>query len=159
MRYVKLQEEYIWKSTRTCTPRGVEIAQSVQRRAARPRFDSRQGQDISLNSTESRPALGPTQPPIQWVRGALSPMVKRPGREADQSPPSTAEVKNGGAISPLPHTPSWHIAYLIKHKDKFTFHFYVYTTSKRFWSCYVIYFVTNTCKANFSEKWQILGKL
>jgi hypothetical protein len=36
----------------------------------------------------SRPALGHTQPPIQWVPG-----VKRPGREADHSPPATAEVK------------------------------------------------------------------
>jgi hypothetical protein len=41
----------------------------------------------------SRPALGPTQPPIQWVSGALSPGIKRPGREADYSPPTTAEVK------------------------------------------------------------------
>jgi hypothetical protein len=32
-------------------------------------------------------ALGPTQPPIQWVPGALSLGVKRPGREADHSPP------------------------------------------------------------------------
>jgi hypothetical protein len=37
--------------------------------------------------------LGPTQPPIQWERGALSLGVKRPGREADHSPPSSAEVK------------------------------------------------------------------
>jgi hypothetical protein len=29
--------------------------------------------------------------------------VQRPRREADHSPPSTAEVKNGGAIPPLPH--------------------------------------------------------
>jgi hypothetical protein len=28
-------------------------------------------------------SLGPTQPPIQWVKGALSLEVKRPGREAD----------------------------------------------------------------------------
>jgi len=37
-------------------------------------------------------ALGPTQPPIQWVPRALSLGVKRPGREADHSPPSSAEV-------------------------------------------------------------------
>jgi hypothetical protein len=35
----------------------------------------------------------PTQPPIQWVTGALSLGVKRPGREADHSPQSSAEVK------------------------------------------------------------------
>jgi hypothetical protein len=29
-----------------------------------------------------------------------------PGREADHSPPSSAEFKNGGATPPLPHTPS-----------------------------------------------------
>jgi hypothetical protein len=36
---------------------------------------------------------GPTKPPIQWVLGALSLVVKRPGHEADHSPPSSAEVK------------------------------------------------------------------
>jgi hypothetical protein len=46
-----------------------------------------------LFSTWSKPALGPTQPPIQWVPGALSPGVKRQGREADHSPPASAEVK------------------------------------------------------------------
>jgi len=35
-----------------------------------------------------------TQPHIQWVPGALSLGVKRPGREAGRSPPSSAEVKN-----------------------------------------------------------------
>jgi hypothetical protein len=34
---------------------------------------------------------------------ALSPGPKRPGREADHSPLSDAEVKNGGDIPPLPH--------------------------------------------------------
>jgi hypothetical protein len=33
--------------------------------------------------------------------------VKRAGREADHSPSSMAEFKNGGAIPPLPHTSSW----------------------------------------------------
>jgi hypothetical protein len=52
--------------------------------------------------TVSRPALGPTQPPIQWVPGALTPGVKRPGSEADHSPPSSTEFKMGGTIPPLP---------------------------------------------------------
>jgi hypothetical protein len=39
------------------------------------------------------PALGPTHPPNQWVPEALSLGVKRPGRKADHSPPSRAEVK------------------------------------------------------------------
>jgi hypothetical protein len=30
--------------------------------------------------------------------GALSPGVERPGRQADHSPPSSAEVENGGAV-------------------------------------------------------------
>jgi hypothetical protein len=46
-----------------------------------------------LFSTASRPALGPTQPPIQWVPGALSPGIKRQGRETDRSSPTSAEVK------------------------------------------------------------------
>jgi hypothetical protein len=50
----------------------------------------------------SGPALRPTQPPIYWVPKALSTKVKRLGREAEQSPPSSVEVKNGGALPPLP---------------------------------------------------------
>jgi hypothetical protein len=46
-----------------------------------------------LFTTASRTALGPTQPPIQWVPGVPSLGLKRPGREADHSPPSSAEVK------------------------------------------------------------------
>jgi hypothetical protein len=44
-----------------------------------------------------------TQHPIKWLPGAISPGVKWPGREADQSRPSSAEVMNGGAIPPLPY--------------------------------------------------------
>jgi hypothetical protein len=54
-------------------------------------------------STACIPTLGPTKPSIQWVPGTLSPGVKRPRREADQSPSSSAEVKNCGTILPLPH--------------------------------------------------------
>jgi hypothetical protein len=50
--------------------------------------------DFPLASV-SRPALGPTQPPVQWVPGVLSPGIKaRPVRDADHSPPSSVEVEN-----------------------------------------------------------------
>jgi hypothetical protein len=56
-------------------------------------FDSRPGLGSFLFITASRTALGPTQPPTQWVPGAVSLRVKRLGGEADHSPPSNAEVK------------------------------------------------------------------
>jgi hypothetical protein len=62
-------------------------------------------------------ALEPTQPPIQWVPGVFSLGIKRPGREADHSPPSSAEVKEW-AIPPLPNAPSWRGAQL-KQRDNF----------------------------------------
>jgi hypothetical protein len=40
------------------------------------------------------------------TRGALSPGIKRTGRDADHSPPSGAELKNGGAVPFLFHTSS-----------------------------------------------------
>jgi hypothetical protein len=46
----------------------------------------------------SRPALGSTYP---MSTGALSPGVMRPVREADHSPPGSAEVKKCGSIHPL----------------------------------------------------------
>jgi hypothetical protein len=45
---------------------------------------------------------GDTQPPIQWVPGALSLEVKRPEGEADYSPPSSAEVKNTWSYTSTP---------------------------------------------------------
>jgi hypothetical protein len=75
-----------------------------------------------LFPTWSRPALGPTQLPIQWVQGALSLGIKRQGRERltthFQSVPRT---KKCGSIQSLPHTPSWRNASLVKDMDNFTF--------------------------------------
>jgi hypothetical protein len=68
--------------------------------------------------TWSRPDLGPTEPSIQCVLGALSPGVKRPVCEADYSSPSNVQVKNGGAIPPLHHTSSWHGAYFMEDGDR-----------------------------------------
>jgi hypothetical protein len=68
-------------------------------------------------------ALGPTQPPIERVPGALSVGVKWQGREADHSPPSSAEVKEWLELYiHSPNTPSWRGAEL-KHRDNFTFTF------------------------------------
>jgi hypothetical protein len=61
---------------------------------------------IFLFSTVFRLILGPTQPPNQWVPGALFPGVKWPGRDADHSPLSSAEAKKGGGKPPLPHMSS-----------------------------------------------------
>jgi hypothetical protein len=105
----------------------VEIAQSVQRwptgwTIGVLRFDSRRGLGIFLFSTASRTALGPAQPLIQWVPGALSLGVKRPGCEADHSLPSSAEVKEWVELYlHSPNTPPWHAAQL-KHRDNFTFY-------------------------------------
>jgi hypothetical protein len=46
--------------------------------------------DLSLSIT---PILGPTQSPTHGQPGSFSD-VKRPGREADHSPPSCVDVKN-----------------------------------------------------------------
>jgi hypothetical protein len=70
-------------------------------RAGRPGSIAGRGK-IFLYSTASRLALGITQPPIHWILGALSSRVKRSGPETGHSPPSSAEIKNGGATPPLP---------------------------------------------------------
>jgi hypothetical protein len=62
--------------------------------------------------TASRPALGPTQSPIQWVTETLPLGVKRPKREADHSPPSSAEVKKAWSYVSTRNTPSWRDAQL-----------------------------------------------
>jgi hypothetical protein len=71
-------------------------------RAGRLGFDSQQCK-IFLSSTASKPTLGSTHPPIQWVPVDLFPEVMQQRREADHVPPSCAETKNCWAIHPLPH--------------------------------------------------------
>jgi hypothetical protein len=61
-------------------------------------------------SVASRPALGSTQPPLQWILGPVSLVVKQHGHETDHSLPSSAKVMNAGAIPPLHCMHSWHSA-------------------------------------------------
>jgi hypothetical protein len=73
-------------------------SQHTTLRAGRPEFDSQQGQECFF-ATESKLVLGPTQPPIQWVR-----MAHSPGCEADHSYPPSAEVTNAwGYTSTYPY--------------------------------------------------------
>jgi len=53
-----------------------------------PGIESQWGRDFPHLS---RPALGPTQPSVQWVPG-LSWGKERPGSDANLSPPSSAVV-------------------------------------------------------------------
>jgi hypothetical protein len=56
-----------------------------------PGIESRWGRDFPHLS---RPALGLTQPPVQWVPG-LSRGKERPGCDPDHSPSSCAVVMKG----------------------------------------------------------------
>jgi hypothetical protein len=64
--------------------------------------------------------LGPTQPPLQWVSGALFPRIKRQRRQDDCSPPFSAQVKMELYI----HSNILHHDFgdsLIKPRNNFTF--------------------------------------
>jgi hypothetical protein len=52
-----------------------------------------EAKDFPVTSV-SRPAQGPTQPPVQWVRGFFPGAKARLRRDADYSPPSSTEVEN-----------------------------------------------------------------
>jgi hypothetical protein len=63
-------------------------------------------------------ALEPTKSPVQWEPG-----INRQEHEDNQGAPSSAEIKKGRAIVPLPHKFSWRGAYLTKPRNKFILHF------------------------------------
>jgi hypothetical protein len=63
---------------------------------------------IDIFAVTSRPALWPTQPPVQWVPCAVSLGAKWQGREADHSPLSSPEVKNDRSMPLSPYMSSWH---------------------------------------------------
>jgi hypothetical protein len=96
------------------------IAQSVQRWAMGWTvgvlgFDFRRGLGIFLFTTASRTALWPTQPPIQWIPGALSLGVKLTTHLH-----IVPRSRTRGAIPSLPQYVflAW---FIVKHRDNFTF--------------------------------------
>jgi hypothetical protein len=62
-----------------------------------PGIESRWGRDFPQ---PSRPALGSTQPPVQWVTG-LFPGIRRPGRGARHAIPSSCRGSRTGRAIPL----------------------------------------------------------
>jgi hypothetical protein len=109
-------------------------------------FDSRRGLGTFLFTTASRTALGPTQPPIQWVRGSLSLGVKRPGCEADHSPPPSAEVKNAWSYTSIPQY-AFMVWCSVKAQDKFTLNMHVYTHYDVFTCICILYARTHKRQA------------
>jgi hypothetical protein len=77
-------------------------------RAGRPRFDSWQG--LRSFSALHRVQTGPGAQPAsnRMGTGSSFPVVKRPGREADQSPPSSVEMN------------------LIKYRDNFSVYLFMF---------------------------------
>jgi hypothetical protein len=86
---------------------------------------------IFLFATASKPALGPTQPPIQWEPGALTSGGKRSRRELNTQLHPVLSLRICGALSPLSQYVfmTWYlmkqeyvsIVCLIKHRDKCIF--------------------------------------
>ena len=66
------------------------------------RFEYQRGQETSLFSKRSGPVLGPTQPSTQSKPEISNRGVNWSGREADHSPPSSADVDEWSCTSAPP---------------------------------------------------------
>jgi hypothetical protein len=71
-------------------------------------FDSRQEQETLLHCVQTGSWAHPASYPVDTLGNFAS--DKRSEREADHSSPTSAEIKNGGAISPRQHRFLWHDA-------------------------------------------------
>jgi hypothetical protein len=85
---------------------------------------SRRGREEILSSLPDQYEVQSS--PIQCVTGALSSGgggIKRSGREADNSPPSSSEVNDWSYTSTPSHIfMAW---YIVRHRDNFNFTFYL----------------------------------
>jgi hypothetical protein len=84
--------------------------------------------------------------PIQWVPGAVSLGVKRPGREADHSPSSRVKVKECVELNlHYPNTLSLRGAQL-KHRDNLIFTFLIVSNASQ----HIHFHLFRVCKSTFS---------
>jgi hypothetical protein len=86
MHYVQIKRLY---DSSVC----IALGYGLDDRGSRVRFPA--GAENFFFTSVFRKALGPAHPPTQCVPGAFSLEVKRQRREADHSPLSSAEVKEG----------------------------------------------------------------
>jgi hypothetical protein len=112
-----------------------------------------------FSSPRRPPGLGSTQPPIQWVPRAISPVVKRQVREGDHLPPASVEVKKMWiytSTSPYVFMALWLISYA-----QGQFHFYLnnldtgYRLIDKYWFC--CHFQYGTSRKFSSRKSQPLS--
>jgi hypothetical protein len=108
--------------------RGSSVSTVTRLWDGRPGFPGR-SRDSFLFATASRPALGSTHPPVQWVPEVLSARVKRLGLEADYSPQRNAGLKFREAAPPLHRTPPCIDGVVVEQ-----LYFYLYPVSNFNWS-------------------------
>jgi len=105
---------------------GVALCYGLDDRGSRLLFSARTG-NFSLSRVQNGSGAHPTSFPM--ATGALSLGVKRPGREADHLPPSSAEVKKARSYTSTP--PIRLHGEVFKYRDNFTF-------TLSFTLCYVV---------------------
>jgi hypothetical protein len=105
---------------------GIALGYGLDDRGSKVRFPT--GLGISLFTTTFRTALGPTQPLIQWVPGALSLGIKRPGREAYHSPNLVPRSKNEWSYTSTPQYAfmAWCSAKAQGHIYYYYYYYYYY---------------------------------
>jgi hypothetical protein len=101
------------------SPVGIALGYWLDNRCSRVRFPGGTGNFSLHHRVQNGSGAHPASYPMD-NRGSF-PGVKRPGREADHSPPSSAEVKNAWSYNSAPQYAfmAW---CLVKHRDNFTFY-------------------------------------
>jgi hypothetical protein len=101
---------------------GIALGYGLDDRGSRVRFPAGAG-NFSLRHRVQNVSGAHLAPYPMGTRGSF-PGVKRPGREADHSHPSSAEVKNAWSYTSIPQYVfmAW---CSVKHSENFTFTFYL----------------------------------
>jgi hypothetical protein len=99
-KYMFIFKRGFWLSQSRDSSVSVGLGYQLDDRGSSVRFPAGAG-NFSLHHRVQK-GSGAHQTPIQWVQRAPSLGIKRPEREADHSPPSSAEVKNAWSYTSTP---------------------------------------------------------